>query len=455
MRCVAVKSEETQGAAAVLRIRELLIRQRTQAINALRGHLGAFGQVVPQGAANAARLVAIVADPDSGLPADAIATLKVPVAALAHLEAEIGTLDAEIFRRAKANEIARRLMTVPGIGPLIATAIAVLAPPPETFRKARDFAAWLGLTPRQHSTGGKQRLTKTQCRKKRRITQYCDAIVVGKQADDLTRIQPCHAGRCARPEPHQYRTIQCGQNDPKRRAGLQRWWKGHTERQHRDQGRAPFESGDDSFVERRALSIRQFTARQDGRQDDGGRVRGPALSFSARRNALRQRQDVLAQDHDKMVKDIRRDAFDDRQGCVPHQIRHARDVTQCGTQAQQGKAQAGGLGIGGEPIGQAILKAPEVSRDSVTLLSREVGVSRQGLRLCQDIARRGQHCRTGFASWAVDARKDQGRHRKPGGAKDRVKTIIGKHGKSSRKTGKSGAQGGARLNCRCVVGSGW
>ena len=161
MRCVAVKSEETQGAAAVLRIRELLIRQRTQAINALRGHLGAFGQVVPQGAANAARLVAIVADPDSGLPADAIATLKVPVAALAHLEAEIGTLDAEIFRRAKANEIARRLMTVPGIGPLIATAIAVLAPPPETFRKARDFAAWLGLTPRQHSTGGKQRLGAT------------------------------------------------------------------------------------------------------------------------------------------------------------------------------------------------------------------------------------------------------------------------------------------------------
>ena len=94
-----------KAAAVVLRIRELLIRQRTQAINALRGHLGAFGRVVPQGAANAARLVAIVEDPDSGLPADAIATLKVLVAALAHLEAEIGKLDAEIFRRAKANEI--------------------------------------------------------------------------------------------------------------------------------------------------------------------------------------------------------------------------------------------------------------------------------------------------------------------------------------------------------------
>ena len=161
MRFVPVKSEETQGAAMVFRVRELLIRQRTQAINALRGHLSEFGQVVPQGATNAARLVAIVEDPDSGLPPDAGATLKSLVAALAHLEGEIGKLDAEIARRANENEVARRLMTVPGIGPLIAKAIAVLAPPPDTFRKARDFAAWLGLTPRQHSTGGKQRLGAT------------------------------------------------------------------------------------------------------------------------------------------------------------------------------------------------------------------------------------------------------------------------------------------------------
>jgi transposase len=161
MRFVPVKSEETQGAAMVFRVRELLIRQRTQAINALRGHLTEFGLVVPQGAANAARLIALVEDPDSGLPADAIATLRVLVAALTHLEEEIGKLDGEITRRARENEVARRLMTVPGIGPLIATAIAVLAPPPGSFRRGRDFAAWLGLTPRQHSTGGKQRLGAT------------------------------------------------------------------------------------------------------------------------------------------------------------------------------------------------------------------------------------------------------------------------------------------------------
>ena len=103
-------------------------------------------------AANATKLIAIVEDPDCDLPADAIPTLKVLVAALVQLEAEIDKLDVEISRRAKENEFARRLMTVPGIGPLIATAIATLAPPPENFRKARDFAAWPGLTLRQHST---------------------------------------------------------------------------------------------------------------------------------------------------------------------------------------------------------------------------------------------------------------------------------------------------------------
>jgi transposase len=157
MRSVPVKSEENQGAAMVFRIRELLFRQRPQAINALRGHLGEFGQIVPQGATNAARIIAFVEDPGSGLPADAIATLTMLVGGLAHLETEIGKLNAEIARRAKENKIARRLMTVPGIGPLIATAIAVLVTPPEAFQKTRLFAAWLGLTPRPHSTGSKQR----------------------------------------------------------------------------------------------------------------------------------------------------------------------------------------------------------------------------------------------------------------------------------------------------------
>jgi len=142
-----MKTEELQGVAMVLRIRELPIRQRTQAISALRGHLGGFRQIVPQGVTNAARLGAIVEDPDSGLITEVIVTLKVLVGALTHLETEIGKLDAEIARRARETEVARLLMTVPGAGPLIATVIAVLAPPRETFRKARDFAAWRGLVP--------------------------------------------------------------------------------------------------------------------------------------------------------------------------------------------------------------------------------------------------------------------------------------------------------------------
>lgn len=192
MRFVPVKSEETQGAAMVFRIRDLLIRQRTQVINALRGHLAEFGQVVPQGAANAARLIAIVEDADSGLPADAIASLTVLAASLSHLEAEIGKLNVEIEARAKKNEVARRLMTVPGIGPLIATAIAVLAPPPGTFRKARDFAAWLGLVPRQHSTGGKQRLGATTKMGERSLRRL---LIIGANSVIIKR----HVHASARP----------------------------------------------------------------------------------------------------------------------------------------------------------------------------------------------------------------------------------------------------------------
>ena len=192
MRFVPVKSEDVQGAAMVFRVRELLIRQRTQAINALRGHLAEFGQVVPQGAANASKLIATVEVPEGTLPADAIPTLKVLVAALSHLKAEIGKLDAEIARRAKENDVARRLMTVPGIGPLIATAIAILAPPPETFRKGRDFAAWLGLVPRQHSTGGKQRLGATTRMGERSLRRL---LIIGANSVIIKR----HVHRTARP----------------------------------------------------------------------------------------------------------------------------------------------------------------------------------------------------------------------------------------------------------------
>ncbi len=133
-----------------------------------------FGEVAPKGAANAARLIAIVEDAASGLPDEARPILLVLIKTKTRLDDPIGKLNAEISRRAKENEVARRLMTIPGIGPLIATALVALAPPAETFRRGRDFLrpgsacgpslgriAFRPTLPRQHSTGGKQRLGAT------------------------------------------------------------------------------------------------------------------------------------------------------------------------------------------------------------------------------------------------------------------------------------------------------
>src|SRR3954462_12234125 len=158
MRFVPVKSEEQQANGVVFRARDLLVRQRTQCINALRGHLSEYGCVFPQGITHAEAVIAHVEDPDSAVPESARAVLNVLVGTFQALEAQIQALEAEITQRAKADPVAGRLMTIPGIGPIAATAITALVPAPEGFRAGRDFAAWLGLTPLQKSTGGKQRL---------------------------------------------------------------------------------------------------------------------------------------------------------------------------------------------------------------------------------------------------------------------------------------------------------
>jgi transposase len=158
MRFVPVKDEAQQANSVVFRARDLLVRQRTQCINALRGHLAEYGHVVPQGTAHVDTLVALVDDPQTSVPESARTILKVLIGTYEALGVQIQELDAEITRRAKADLVARRLMTIPGIGPIAATAITALVPAPEGFRAGRDFAAWLGLTPLQKSTGGKRRL---------------------------------------------------------------------------------------------------------------------------------------------------------------------------------------------------------------------------------------------------------------------------------------------------------
>ncbi|MBD3775370.1 MAG: IS110 family transposase [Rhodobacteraceae bacterium] len=160
MRFVAIKSEEQQAAGMVFQTRDLMVRQRTQLINALRGHLAEYGWVAPRGTAQIAMLADLLDEDEmaSSLPDAALVMFSVLIDHLARLDEQIADLDREIARRARDEETARRLMTIPGIGPIAATAILALAPPIETFSKGRDFAAWLGLAPLQRSTGGKQRL---------------------------------------------------------------------------------------------------------------------------------------------------------------------------------------------------------------------------------------------------------------------------------------------------------
>jgi transposase len=158
MRFVTMKSEEAQANGVVFRVRDLLVRQRTQTINALRGHLAEYGVIVPQGPSHVAKLIDHITNPVSDLPEAARLALSVLVEILNPLQEKISILDAEIARRAKEDSEARRLVTIPGIGPVTATALLALAPAATSFKRGRDFAAWLGLTPKQHSSGGKQKL---------------------------------------------------------------------------------------------------------------------------------------------------------------------------------------------------------------------------------------------------------------------------------------------------------
>jgi transposase len=179
MRFVPVKSDAQQANAVVFRARDLLVRQRTQCINALRGHLSEYGYTIPQGITHAHAVVAHAEDPNTLLPESARMVLTVLVSTYTALQEQIQVLDAEITRRAKADPVARRLMTIPGVGPIAATAITALVPAPEGFRAGRDFAAWLGLTPLQKSSGGKQKLGAVSKRGERSIRRL---LILGASA---------------------------------------------------------------------------------------------------------------------------------------------------------------------------------------------------------------------------------------------------------------------------------
>src|SRR5271167_3824001 len=159
MRFVMVKSAEQQGRLMQHRVRDLLMRQRTQLINALRAHLAELGLAAAQGREGIKELLAIVAqEGDSRLPVDAHASLIVLAAQLQAVQTMIGSIEKRVVRQHRSNEESKRLETIPGIGVIGATAIAATVPDPKVFRSGRDFAAWIGIVPREDSTGGKQKL---------------------------------------------------------------------------------------------------------------------------------------------------------------------------------------------------------------------------------------------------------------------------------------------------------
>jgi transposase len=159
MRFVAIKTVEQQADTVTHKARQMLIKQRTMTMNALRSLMAEFGIIVPQGPQHIGKLLTILADPeDLRVPVVARSALNTMSEMLSALENQIAVLDKDIRVRGRANPTARHLDTIPGFGPILSSAIAAIVTDPGHFDSGRDFAASLGLVPRQDGTGGKVKL---------------------------------------------------------------------------------------------------------------------------------------------------------------------------------------------------------------------------------------------------------------------------------------------------------
>ncbi|MEG3173902.1 IS110 family transposase [Sphingomonas sp. ZB1N12] len=158
MRFVGIKSPEQQSAMMLHRVRLILNRQRTQLSNAMRAHLAEFGIAAPIGRNDIEQLLDVIADPtDERVPADARFCLEMLATQSRIVKEQILENDRRMAS-ARETELGRRLMEIPGVGPLLASAIVATVPDPAIFRSGRNLAAWIGLVPRQNSSGGKERL---------------------------------------------------------------------------------------------------------------------------------------------------------------------------------------------------------------------------------------------------------------------------------------------------------
>jgi transposase len=159
MRFVPTKSEQQQSGLMLHRGRQLLVRQRTMLSNAIRGHMAELGIISANGRNGTAELLEVIANAqDDRIPAAARFSLDVLARQYANVTAEIGALDKRIHAWHRSCEESRRLEEVPGVGPIVATALVAEVGDWKAFASGRSLAAWIGLVPRQHSTGGKERL---------------------------------------------------------------------------------------------------------------------------------------------------------------------------------------------------------------------------------------------------------------------------------------------------------
>ena len=159
MRYVAVKGPEQQAVLMLHRTRDLLVRQRTMLVNALRGHLAEYGIIAPQGLPSVPKLVELAEKArGTALPELAWRCIRQIIAQLEEAHARIAQIEHEIIAWHRTNELSQRLETIPGIGVITASALAATIPDPSSFRSGRHLAAWIGLVPRQSGTGGKVRL---------------------------------------------------------------------------------------------------------------------------------------------------------------------------------------------------------------------------------------------------------------------------------------------------------
>jgi transposase len=159
MRYVPVKTADQQAALMLAASRERLVRSRTQLANAIRGHAAEFGLIAAKGASHVAELLAMV-QADASIPEVARQVFAGLAENHAHVEARLAAVDVELRTWYKQSAVAQRLTQIPGVGPVIAATLAMKAPDPKAFASGRDFAAWLGLTPKDHSTAGRARLSR-------------------------------------------------------------------------------------------------------------------------------------------------------------------------------------------------------------------------------------------------------------------------------------------------------